>query len=338
MRFAIIGCGRIAQRHAEHIDNVGKLQAVCDIKIERAWHLQEKYGGSEIIKDVLACSSIDQLLKYGKRIDIVSVCTPNYLHAEHAIKALQAGCHVLCEKPMALSVGDCKRMLFHAQKAKRHLFVVTQNRFNPVVEKIKQIIDEGRLGRIFNVQVNCFWNRNSKYYLDSDWKGNERKDGGTLFTQFSHFLDLLVWMIGDVEEAYTFKANFLHLKTIQFEDTGVSILRFNNGTIGTVNFTVNAHSKNMEGSLTIFGSKGTVKIGGQYLNKLEYQDIESYEIKDLPKGNPPNDYGDYTGSMSNHDKVYKYVVKILSNDRQLGSGLGGLKTVELIKKIYKASK
>lgn len=336
LKFAIIGCGQIAQRHAEHINNVGKLQAVCDIKIEKAWNLQEKYGDDESIKDVLACSSIDQLLKYEKRIDVVSICTPNYLHAEHAIKALQAGCHVLCEKPMAISVDDCRSMIAEAKKRDRHLFVVKQNRFNPPIQKVKQMIDEGRLGTIFSTQLNCFWNRNFDYYRDSDWRGKKSMDGGTLFTQFSHFIDLLHWMIGDVKETYAMNDNFAHQDIVEFEDTGVVILRFDNGVLGTINYTVNAHSKNMEGSLTIFGSKGTVKIGGQYLNELEYQDIEGCEIKGLPKGNPANDYGKYMGSMSNHDKVYENVVDVLMNGGKMtANGDDGLKAVEIIDRIYR---
>lgn len=335
IKFAIIGCGEIAQRHAEHINNVGELQAVCDIKIEKAWKLQEKYGGNKNVKNVLACSSIDQLLKCAKRIDVVSVCTPNYLHAEHTIKALRAGFHVLCEKPMAITVKDCKEMIAEAKKAGHHLFVVKQNRFNPPVMKVKQLIDEGRLGKIFSIQLNCFWNRNSDYYRNSDWRGDKKMDGGTLFTQFSHFIDLLHWMIGDVIEVYSMLCNFKHPLTIQFEDTGVAILRFSNGAIGTINYTVNAHSKNMEGSITIFGDMGTVKIGGQYLNELEYQDIENYEIKDLPKGNSPNDYGYYVGSMSNHDKVYKNVKDVLIKGAKItANGDDGLKAIEIVSKIY----
>lgn len=335
LRFAIIGCGIIAQRHAEHINAIGKLQAVCDIKIERAWNLQEKYGGDENVKDVLACSSIDQLLKCTKRIDVISICTPNYLHAEHTIKALKAGFHVLCEKPMAIDIGDCKRMVMEAQKANRYLFVVKQNRFNPPVEKVKRLIGAGMLGKIFSIQLNCFWNRNFDYYRDSDWKGSKDMDGGTLFTQFSHFIDLLFWMIGDVEEVYAMSDNFAHRDVIEFEDTGVVILRFSNGVLGTINYTVNAYSNNMEGSITIFGEKGTVKIGGQYLNELDYQMIEGYEIKDLPKGNPPNDYGKYMGSMSNHDKVYENVVDVLMNGGEIvANGIDGLRTVEIISKIY----
>lgn len=328
IKFALIGCGRIGSRHAEHISNVGVLKAVCDIKKERAQKFGTRYG-------TFIHYDIDDLLECRKDVDVVSICTPNGLHAIQTIKALRAGFHVLCEKPMALSVGECHQMVGWAKKARKHLFVVKQNRFNPPVMKVKQLIDEGRLGKIFSVQLNCFWNRNLDYYRSSDWKGNKDLDGGTLFTQFSHFIDLLYWLIGDVEEVCAMKGNFAHIGAIQFEDTGVVILRFSGGTIGTINYTINAYSKNMEGSIAIFGEKGTVKIGGQYLNELDYQMIENYEIEGLPKGNPPNDYGNYVGSMSNHDKVYENVVDVLTKGGDIvADGMAGLKTVEIINKIY----
>jgi len=328
IRFALVGCGRIGSRHAEHINNVGILKAVCDIKRTKRLEFGRQYK-------VPAYFSIDELLRCESEIDVVSICTPNGFHAEHSIMALRAGFHVLCEKPMALEVDDCQRMISQAQKANRNLFVVKQNRFNPPVVKVKQLIDEGRLGRIFSVQLNCFWNRNLDYYRSSDWKGDKDLDGGTLFTQFSHFIDLLYWLIGDVEEVCAMKGNFAHIGAIQFEDTGVVILRFSGGAIGTIHYTVNAYLKNMEGSITIFGEKGTVKIGGQYLNELDYQAIENYEIKGLPKGNSPNDYGNYVGSMSNHDKVYENVVDVLTKGGDIvADGMAGLKTVEIINKIY----
>lgn len=325
--FAIVGCGRIAQRHAEHVQRLGKLIAVCDIDAGKAKSLAEKYGAA-------AFSNIDDLLKKTDNIDVVSVCSPNGLHAEHTIKALRAGVHVLCEKPMALSVQDCGDMITAAERANRRLFIVKQNRFNPPVAAVKQVIDEGRLGKIYSVQLSCFWNRNEAYYKNS-WKGTLDLDGGTLYTQFSHFVDLLYWMIGDVKEVAGFTGNLGHQGIIEFEDSGVVGLRFYNGAIGTVNYTVNSHQKNMEGSLTIFGSKGTVKIGGQYLNELEYQDIEGYKIENLPPGNPPNQYGQYQGSMSNHDKVYENLIAVLTGDGIIATnGFEGLKTVEIIDKIY----
>ncbi len=331
LKFAIIGCGRIAARHAEHITNNGTLTAVCDIEISRAKVLGNKYSAK-------VYNNIDELLRKEK-IDVVSICTPNGLHTEHTIKSLKAGNHVLCEKPMAISVYDCGKMIQTAEKANKRLFIVKQNRFNPPVEKVKKIIDENKLGKIYSVQLNCFWNRNFEYYKDSDWKGSKALDGGTLFTQFSHFIDLLFWMIGDIKEVSAFYNNYAHKNIIEFEDSGVVALRFYNGAIGTINYTVNSYSKNMEGSITIFGEKGTIKIGGQYLNELEYQDLENGKIKNLPKGNPPNNYGKYFGSMSNHDKVYENVANVLTNGGIIATnGFEGLKTVEIIDKIYSSAK
>ena len=330
INFAIIGCGRIAQRHAEHINNIGKLVAVCDIVPEKARALAEKYKAKPY-------SSVEAMLADQNDITVVSVCSPNGLHAVHTIAALKAGFHVLCEKPMALNVHDCGEMIKEAEKANRRLFIVKQNRFNPPVAAVKKIIDEGRLGIIYSVQLNCFWNRNNEYYQNT-WKGTKDLDGGTLFTQFSHFIDLLYWMVGDVKDAQAFIANYHHRGIIEFEDTGTVSLKFYNDVIGTIHYSVNSFDHNMEGSLTIFGEKGTVKIGGQYLNEMEYQSIDNYEIKDLPPGNPPNNYGKYFGSMSNHDKVYQNVVEVLSNGGIIATnGLEGLKTVEIIDKIYSAA-
>lgn len=327
--FAIVGCGRIAQRHAQHIENLGKLSAVCDTVPEKAQVLGQKHKAAFY-------SSIDQMLEKETDIDVVSVCSPNGFHAQHTIKALEAGKHVLCEKPMAISVYDCGRMIDASLNANKRLFVVKQNRFNPPVQAVKKAIDEGKMGKILSVQLSCFWNRNENYYQTSDWKGKKALDGGTLFTQFSHFVDLLYWLVGDVREVHAAGANFLHQNLIEFEDTGVVTLEFFNGALGTINYTVNSFGKNMEGSLTIFGEKGTVKIGGQYLNELEYQIFKDYKIENLPKGNPPNNYGEYKGSMSNHDKVYENVIDVMQNHGVIATnGFEGMKTVEIIDKIYR---
>lgn len=331
IKFALIGCGRIAQRHAEHIDKFGKLVAVCDTVKEKADALALQYNAK-------AYYDVTELLTSGMDADVVSICSPNGVHAQHSILSLKAGFHVLCEKPMAINVHDCGEMIKTAEQHNKRLFAIKQNRFNPPVEAIKKIIDEGRLGKLFSVQLSCFWNRNEDYYHNS-WKGTKELDGGTLYTQFSHFIDLLYWMIGDIKDVEAYTANFAHQNTIEFEDTGVVILKFQNGAIGTVNYTVNSYGKNMEGSLTIFGEKGTVKIGGQYLNELEYQNIEGYTIENLPVGNTANNYGNYQGSMSNHDKVYANIVDVLSNNASIStSAFEGLKTVEIIDKIYYKAK
>jgi UDP-N-acetyl-2-amino-2-deoxyglucuronate dehydrogenase len=332
LKFGIIGCGRIASRHAEQINRIATLQAVCDKIESRAIEFGQRYGAT-------IYTDYKELMIKEKDIDVIAVCTPNGLHAENSIMAFRHGFHVLCEKPMAIRVQDCGEMIKEAEKANRRLFVVKQNRYNPPVQAIKQALDENRLGKILSVQLNCFWNRNSEYYSQSDWKGTKKLDGGTLFTQFSHFIDLLYWMFGDIVEVKSITRNLNHDEEIEFEDTGVVILEFYSGIIGTINYTVNSFARNLEGSLTIFGQNGTVKIGGQYLNELEYQNIRDYKIADLPRGNPPNNYGLYVGSMSNHDKVYENVLDVLQNGGVIGTnGFEGLKTVEIIDKIYMASR
>lgn len=331
IKFAIIGCGRIAQRHAEHISNFGQLTAVCDIVEEKAEQLAKEYS-------VNAYHTIEELLKHEKSTDVISICSPNGLHAEHSILALNQGFHVLCEKPMAIDVHDCGKMIQAAEKNNRRLFAIKQNRFNPPVAAVKRAIDEGRFGKIYSVQLNCFWNRNEDYYANS-WKGSKEIDGGTLYTQFSHFIDLLYWLIGDVKRVNAYMNNYHHKGIIEFEDTGVVSLEFYNGAIGGINYTVNSYGGNMEGSLTIFGEKGTVKIGGQYLNELEYQNIKDFKFENLPEGNKANNYGHYQGSMSNHDEVYKNVVDVLSHGGSIiTNSFEGLKTVEIIDKIYQSAK
>jgi len=327
-RFALVGCGRIAQRHAEHINNYGTLSAVCDIELIKAKKLGEKYNARYY-------SNIEEMLENeNENIDVVTICSPNGLHAEHSILSLNSGFHVLCEKPMAINVHDCGEMIKAAESANKRLFAIKQNRFNPPVAELKRLIDNGTLGNIFSVQLSCFWNRDFDYYSNS-WKGTKDLDGGTLYTQFSHFIDLLYWMFGDVKSAKGIGKNYAHDGIIEFEDTGVVIIEFYSGTIGTINYTVNSFGGNMEGSLTIFGEKGTVKIGGQYLNELEYQRIDSYEIKNLAKGNKANNYGKYHGSMSNHDKVYENLIDVLENGSSISTNsFEGMKTVEIIDKIY----
>ncbi len=329
INFAIIGCGRIAQRHAEHITKTDRcnLVACFDIVNEKALTLADKYNAKSFGK-------IQDLLD-NPNIDVVSVCSPNGLHAEHSILALNNAKHVLCEKPMATNSYDCGRMINAAEKANKRLFIIKQNRYNPPVEAVKQLIEDGHLGKIFNIQLSCFWNRNENYYENS-WKGTNDLDGGTLYTQFSHFIDLLYYLNGDIKEVSGFCGNYMHDDIIEFEDTGAIAMKFHNGAIGTINYTVNAYSKNMEGSLTLFGNRGTVKIGGQYLNELEYFDVSHMEhAPKLEIGNKANNYGEYKGSMSNHDKIYMNVRNVLLKNDQISTNMfEGLKTVEIIDKIY----
>ena len=212
IKFAIVGCGRIAQRHAEHIFNNGQLVAVCDIEVDKANALASKYKAR-------AFESIDEMLKIIEA-DVISICSPNGLHAEHSIKSLKAGFHVLCEKPMAINVNDCGEMIKVAEQVNKRLFAIKQNRFNPPVEAVKKVIDDGRLGKIYSVQLSCFWNRNADYYANS-WKGTKDLDGGTLFTQFSHFVDLLYWMVGDIKNVEAYMGNYAHIIPLSLKTLGL---------------------------------------------------------------------------------------------------------------------
>jgi len=323
--FAIIGCGRIAKRHAEQMVRHGKLVAVCDIIPQKADELAAIYQAKPYY-------SMDEMLEQENGLQLISICTPNGLHASQSIKALEAGSHVLCEKPLCLNTADGNQMINAAEKAGKKLFVVKQNRYNPPVVFLKDLLEHNKLGKVYSFQINCFWNRPAAYY--TGWKGSKILDGGTLFTQFSHFIDLLYWLLGDVAAVKTMVNNFAH-PDIEFEDTGAVLFEMESGAIGSLNYTVNSFEKNMEGSFTVFAEKGTVKIGGQYLNELEYCQVDGLSRPDLPKGNPANAYGFYNGSMSNHDKVYENLMLALQDDTHaFASAEDGLKTVEIIQKIY----
>lgn len=325
LNFAIIGCGRIAQRHAEQIKKIGILTAVCDINPTTLQDFASKFSA-------VPYSKIEDLLKNEPLIDVVCICTPNGLHADQSIKALQAKKHVLCEKPLSISKSDAEEMIKASQLSEKKLFVVKQNRYNPPVVFLKELVSLNKLGKIHSFQINCFWNRPPAYY--TDWKGTKTLDGGTLYTQFSHFIDLLYWILGEVETVQSITKNYQH-PFIEFEDTGVVLIKMKSGAIGTLNYTVNTYAQNMEGSFTVFGEKGTVKIGGQYLNELEYCQVEGIHKPNLPIGNPANGYGFYQGSMSNHDKVYENLVLAIQNPaHEIANGQDGLKTVEIIEKIY----
>lgn len=327
LSFAVIGCGNIGMRHASHIYNYARLAAVCDTDLVKAQALGNQYNAT-------IYGSLDELLLREPDIDVIAVCTPNGLHAAQSIQCLKTGHHVVCEKPMAISSSDCRQMIAASGQSNKQLFIVKQNRFNSAVVQVKKALDLNALGKILSFQINCFWNRNDNYYYDS-WHGTKDMDGGTLYTQFSHFIDILYWFLGDVKEVQSFLQNRAHQSSISFEDTGAVTLYMQNGAVGTLNYTVNAYKENIEGSFILFGEKGTVKIGGQYLNIIEYQNIERHTLPIIDEQHKPNDYGTYKGSMSNHDKVYLNVLDVLQNGAVVSTNAyEGLKTVEIIEKIY----
>ncbi len=281
--------------------------------------------------------AIEALLGAGEA-DVICICTPNNLHAPQAIAALGKGFHAVVEKPMALSVTECDAMIAAAKAADRHLFAVKQNRYNPPVAAVKALLEAGRLGRILMVQVNGFWNRNEAYYAQSEWRRSKAQNGGCLFTQFSHFIDILYYLNGPVSAVQGEIKNFLHQHSTEFEDSGTFVMQGANGSLVNFNFTTCAYRRNMEGSVTLFGEKGTVKIGGQYLNAIDYAELEGVPLAVPEAGKGANQYGLYEGSMSNHDRVIENVVAVLQHGHHMTTTADeGREVVKMIEQMYAAS-
>jgi len=267
--------------------------------------------------------------------DVINIATPNGFHALQAMQALQAKKHVVIEKPMALSKNDAEKVVFKALEEHKHVFAVMQNRYSPPSVWIKEIVTSGLLGKVFMVQLNCYWNRDDRYYKSGSWHGNKALDGGTLFTQFSHFIDIMYWLFGDIENIQTRLRDFNHTTLTEFEDSGFVSFDFINGGIGCINYSTSVWNTNLESSMTIVAENGSVKIGGQYMNEVEYCHIKNYHLPELAPTNPGNDYGAYKGSAQNHHYVIQNVVDVLNGKAPITTNaLEGLKVVDMIERIY----
>ena len=265
VKFAVVGIGHIGKRHADMILNNGhsELVAVAD----------SDHAKASII-DVPFYDHLDDLLKENSEVEVVNICTPNGLHAEHGLNALRHAKHIVCEKPMALNSSDCHEMINAAREKEKKIFSVVQNRYSPPAKLLKNIKDQNILGEIYYVKVDCFWNRGDNYYKQSPWRGTLNLDGGPLFTQFSHFIDLLRWILGDLSILHAHFTNNNHCHTTEFEDTGVVSFKLENGALGSLNYSTSVYDQNMESSITIIGEHGTIKIGGQYMDRISYCHIK----------------------------------------------------------------
>ena len=330
--FAVVGIGNIGKRHLAVLEKEkhAEIVALCD----KDKHIAEEYGRKY---------NVPYFFSYQKMLkkidcDIVNICTPHYFHAPMTIAASNAKKHILVEKPMALTSRDCQRMIAAANKNNVKLMVVKQNRYNVPIALAKKVLEQGKLGKIFMVEVNVFWNRNDAYYSSSPWRGRKHMEGGSLYTQVSHFIDLLIWFFGDIKKAKTVIDTKNHDITI--EDCGSSIVTFTRGVLGVINWTTCVYRTNYEGSITIIGENGTIKIGGQYLNTIDYWDVASFPLpKDIQYNDRPNTYGQYQGSSSNHDKVMNDVIVAISGKKStVVDGSEGLKTVRAIELMYRNTK
>ena len=335
----VIGCGAIGKRHIEEIlkNNNTELTAICDLNKEIADNIGESCILSEPSVFVSVYIGYKNLLSRANGINLISICTPNDLHAQMAIEFLNAGKHVLVEKPMALTRKDCELMIQAAIKNDTHLIVVKQNRFNLPIKALKKALMEDKLGKILYISANCFWNRNKDYYSKSGWKGGKDREGGALYTQFSHFMDALLYLKDFGVEAVTARMSNVNHTYLDIEDTGSVILHFIDDTQGLIEYTTNAFGGNMESSITLFTEKGTYKVGGQYLNKLDVVQGVPIELEN-EKEPISNNYGTYQGSAANHKQIYESVANTLLNGSPVHvSGMEGMWVVEAIEAAYKSS-
>ena len=329
INFGVIGTGHIGKRHAEMIvrNNESNLVSLCDVKSK------DELGLENYVVDFYPTHI--EMLQAHPELDVVCICTPNGLHSDIAIDVINSGKHVVIEKPIGLSKAKCEQVIFKALQKHKQVFAVMQNRYSPPSMWLKDLIENKTLGDVFMVQVNCYWNRDDRYYKKGGWKGTSDLDGGTLFTQFSHFIDIMYWLFGDVENIQGKFNDFTHKDSTDFEDSGFVSFDFQDGGMGCLNYSTAVWNTNLESSMTIIGSKGSVKVGGQYMNEIEYCNIENYEMPELAPSNPPNDYGPYKGSAANHHYIIENVVDTLK-ERNVATtnALEGLKVVEIIEKIY----
>lgn len=330
IKAGLIGCGRISQRHVEvfrEMKEVIKPVAFCDKIEERTEAYAEEFSASKYTdyKKMLA----------DEKPDIAVICTPSGLHPEHGAEAAARKINVISEKPMAVRLEDADKLIKACDDNGVKLFVVKQNRLNPGINLLKRAIDKGRFGKLFMANATVFWNRPQEYYDLAPWRGTWEFDGGAFMNQASHYIDLVQWLMGPVDNVMAITGTLA--RQIETEDSGAAVMRFRNGSIGTIQVTMLTYPKNYEGSITVLGEKGTVKIGGPAVNKIDKWEFDRYDDDDAlvqdANYNTPSVYG------FGHKGFYMNVIKVLNGDGQATTdGREGRKSLELILAIYKSAK
>lgn len=328
-RVALVGCGRISNNHFDAISRVDGLDlvAVCDTDEARARAAGERTG-------VPAHTNYERMLREVE-CDVVTIATPSGLHPQHGALAARAGKHVISEKPMAITLAAADELVKACDDAGVHLFVVKQNRLNATVQLLRRAVDKGRFGRIYMANATVRWARPQEYYDQASWRGTWEFDGGAFMNQASHYVDLIHWLVGPVEGVMAKTATMA--RRIEAEDSGAALLKFRNGAIGVIEVTMLTFPKNYEGSLTILGEKGTVKIGGTAVNRIEHWQFADYDDDDklveAANTNPPSVYG------HGHEPYYRNVLQVLRGEAAPDTdGRGGRKSLELILGIYESAK
>lgn len=327
LKIGLIGCGRISKNHFEAIASQSDAKCIycCDIIKDRVREAAEKYN-------IPAWTVNYQEMLSDPDIDLISICTPSGLHPEHGIQAAKAGKHVLTEKPMACRLREADELINACEKAGVKLFVMLQNRLNPAIRLLRQAFEEGRFGRVYMITSNVFWTRPQEYYDMASWRGTWKLDGGAFMNQASHYVDMVQWFGGPIEEVKAITATLA--RDIEAEDTGSAIIRFKNGAIGSINVTMLTYPKNLEGSITIFGEKGTVRVAGTSMNKIEhweFADEQSYDQEiEQYNTNPTSVYG------FGHSGYYRNILDCLAGKtKPISDGIEGRKSLYLLEQIYR---
>ncbi len=330
IRFGLVGCGRISSKHIEAIrqhSDRAELVAVCDTDHRALTAAQDTTGA-------MGYRSLEAMLN-GTSLDVVSLCTPSGLHPDQAIMVAEAGCHVVTEKPMATRLADGKRMVRACDEAGRYLFVVKQNRRNATLQLLKRAVEQKRFGRIFMVNLNVFWTRPQEYYDSARWRGTWEFDGGALMNQASHYVDLIEWLIGPVESVQAYTATLD--RDIEVEDTAAVNVRWRNGALGSMNVTMLTYPSNFEGSITILGEKGSVRVGGVAVNEIQHWDFaeahpDDAEIKSA-------NYETTSVYGFGHPLYYDNVIRSMRGEAEPETdGREGLASLEVLIACYLAAR
>jgi UDP-N-acetyl-2-amino-2-deoxyglucuronate dehydrogenase len=329
VNFAIVGCGHIANKHAEAITNTegANLWAVCDLVPEKMEEFKKKYN-------IHTYTNLEELLQ-NKELDVVNICTPSGFHAKIAIKAAAAGKHVIVEKPIALTVEDAALIIKTCKEHKVKLSVVHHNRFIPVMRELKKMMEDTRLGKLSHANCTVRLNRNQEYYDQSPWRGTRELDGGVLMNQAIHFLDLLIWLVGDVEQVFSLDAT--RLRNIEAEDVSVSVLKFVNGALGVVEAATTIYPKNLEESISIFGEKGSIVIGGVKSFQIKHIDIDG--LGNGEKEKMVKWFADHPYDKPGHQWIVEDMVNAIKyNDTPAVTGEDGKKVLQFVTSLYQSAK
>lgn len=317
--FAVLGFGFIGKKHAYFIEQneMATLSATIDPEVKEAGY-----------------SSLVEFIKDDRgKTDVIVIATPNSLHATQAMQCIDAGYHVVVEKPLALHTSEAQQLKITANNHQKKVFVVMQNRYSPVASWLKNIVLNGSLGKLYSVQVNCLWNRDERYYKAGSWHGSKSQDGGSIYTQFSHFVDLIYWLFGSFKTEFAKFYNFNHRNITQIEDSGSVQLVFNNGGIGQFNFSTSCYHTNLESTLTILAENGTIKVGGQYMDQVLHCSIKDYHFEGLEE--ITETFGNYKGNGANHRHLIQNVVETLNLRSKEHTNLEeGIEVVRLIEEMY----